>query len=303
MNFLRRIAGNKKRPGVLTEWRRIAMHDLWNRHLFMYASALAFNFVIVSLPLAFLLLLSLAYHMPPHLVYESLSDMAIRFLEHSGEITDRVRELIQSRVKNILTSISVNKRFVWSAVLFLTVMSYYFLSMVRSILNELWDIKGWQSVVRGTLRDMLAFGLLGCGVLGTFFIVIVLGLVFQGHLRPPIEADAWFTPIWFFLPVLIPLATMSLSFLMYYFLPSKRPSARLALGSAVSFGLLWELSRYLFGYYVTETFLALDALYGILAILLVGATWSYYSFFIFTVAAVLGFAYERANRASERAAS
>jgi membrane protein len=71
-------------------------------------------------------------------------------------------------------------------------------------------------------------------------------------------------------------------FILFRFLPSKKPASRAAFMSALLIAGLWEMAKYLFRLYV-DFINGFTAIYGSLGLLIVFILWIYYSCLLFVL--------------------
>ena len=92
-------------------------------------------------------------------------------------------------------------------------------------------------------------------------------------------------------------------FIMYLLVPQKKLPRKAILISALSSAVLWELARYLFGFYVMNVATGnIKRVYGAYALVIVVAFWIYFTSIVFIIGAEIGQLYrERRKRAVVKA--
>jgi membrane protein len=86
-----------------------------------------------------------------------------------------------------------------------------------------------------------------------------------------------------------------LFFGFYYLIPYEKLGKRVPLVSAFWATLLWELARFLFGYYV-RNFLMTNKIYGAFILIVVVVFWIFYSSIVFVVGAEIGQLYRERKK-------
>jgi membrane protein len=168
---------------------------------------------------------------------------------------------------------------------------------MRVALNMVLRVEKGRGVIRGLGIDVLmilAVGfLLLLGMLLTSFVTFV-----QGHqLFFPF---AFGTALQWMLKYALPLLlTYCVFFLIYVIVPNRRIHWSSALQAALFSGVLWELAKQLFGWYVAHL-TRLPIIYGSLSTVVMFILWVYYSAAILLVGGELVFLLEAAHTETER---
>jgi membrane protein len=153
----------------------------------------------------------------------------------------------------------------------------------RNVLNKTLEIVSHHGYLREKLHDLLY--VLITGIL--FLLSILLSSIFD--LIRTIPAKLGLPPLlnlkWWGWTAGI-LVAYSFSVLMFFilfrFLPTRRPTTRVAFLSALFIGCLWEMAKYLFRIYVNYI-QGFTAIYGSLGLLVVFIVWIYYSCLLFVL--------------------
>ena len=148
---------------------------------------------------------------------------------------------------------------------------------------------------RGFVKTrLLSLGLLlGVGVmlLATFGITTALNIIWSKDVSVFGISPGDIPFIWTFLAYVVPvLVTIAAFTLMYKVLPTRPEPFSTALISGVTAGVLWELAKYTFSWYITR-FAYYSAVYGSLAGLIIAIIWIYYASIIMILAAEVGAVY------------
>lgn len=86
--------------------------------------------------------------------------------------------------------------------------------------------------------------------------------------------------------------TVSVFFLVYRFGSHRTLRNRTALNASIIAGLMWEIAKYLFSFYIAHLG-DFNATYGVLGTLVVSILWLYYSALVFIVAGEIGYINEK----------
>jgi membrane protein len=152
----------------------------------------------------------------------------------------------------------------------------------RLVLNRVLGIKG-RGLIHGVLFD------LGMVVLLTLLFFVAVGATAGfAYLKVSLEARQ---PLFAFLLewgslMLAVLLNMVLFGLVYRFVPLRRASWRSVLAASAAGGVLWEVAKQLFRFYI-ENIGVYDAVYGSLGVTVALIMWVYYSAIVFVVGAAV----------------
>lgn len=271
------------------------LEELWTRHLFLYASAISFNLLLLSFPLTFILLSAASYSLQSEDVYHSASELIGTLLSFPANPGSKPHLFVE-RLASLLASFKVSTQLVGGSIFALVFLSYYLYLLLRTILNELWDLRDWDSIIHGTLRGLLSFGCLWGLLFSLLIVTLLVGLVVQKNLI--LVAGFHLGNIDHIAALVAPTALTITAFLLFWLVPAEgRPLHMVGL-SSLTFGLAWELFRMLLVYSLIRTFDNLDAIYGSFAVLVTAATWLYYTSFSLVVSAVVGYSFNKARIAT-----
>jgi len=242
--------------------------------VFFLASGLAFNFLICFIPLILVILSGLGFFL--HSSQEILNTVRtylVRLLpQASPGLTANILNIIKDRqIVGLLGFLGL----IWTA------MNLF--GSIRTVLNKTLEIISHHSFLREKLHDLLY--VLVTGIL--FLLSIVLSGIFDLIRTIPVKLGlpplfdlkwwGWTTGILvaYFFSVLM-------FFILFRFLPTRRPSNRAAFLSALLIAGLWEMAKYLFRIYV-NFINSFAAVYGSLGLLVVFIVWVYYSCLLFVL--------------------
>lgn len=149
--------------------------------------------------------------------------------------------------------------------------------VIARAVNVAWDIETQRGVLAQRAIDfaLLLIGIASLGLsLGMTATIEVIRSM-RVHLFGLSAQD--FSPVWNVLSYFVPLAVTILAFTVFYKIaPNDRVPIRIALIGGVCAGIMWELSKVAFGYYVSH-FAATSSIYGPLGGLVLIPVWINYS--------------------------
>jgi len=242
--------------------------------VFFMASGLAFNFLICFIPLILVILSGLGFFL--HSSQEILNYVRtylVRMLpQASPRLTANILNVIKDRqIVGLLGFLGL----IWT--------SMNLFSSIRNVLNRTLEIVSHHSYFREKLHDLLY--VLITGIL--FLLSIVLSGIFD-LIRtipvklglPPLLDLKWWG--WTAGILVAYLFSVLMFFILFRFLPTRRPSTRAAVFSALLVACLWEMAKYLFRIYV-NFINSFAAVYGSLGLLVVFIVWIYCSCLLFVL--------------------
>lgn len=147
-------------------------------------------------------------------------------------------------------------------------------SSLRIALNRVFRVEMSMGVLQGIAVDLLMIFLTGILLLVSMILSSVVTFL-QGY---PGQISVAIGPtIQWLLKYLLPFfLTVGMFFLIYKIIPNKRVHFESALQAALFTGLLWELAKHLFNWYVVHI-VDYSVFYGSLSALVIFVFWIYYS--------------------------
>ena len=244
---------------------------------FFLSSGITFNILINLIPFIMLLLASVGAYL--------FNDEEV--LNHIRAYFRDVAPVLDPNIMGTLMDVIQNRRIVGilGFVGFLWLSRCVF-SSLRTALNTVFQVEKRRGMLRGIGIDLLMILLTGIllFVSMTLSSVITFLQSYQGQIPVAIGPT-----IQWILKYLLPFfLTMGMFFLIYKIIPNERIHFKSALKAALFTGLLWELAKHLFGWYVI--YLArYSIVYGSLSTLVVFVVWVYYSSTILIVGGELAY--------------
>ncbi len=249
----------------MTDFIRRFWHKLEEDKVFIKASALSYTFVLSLIPLS--------------TVIFSLYSRFGQFKEFEKEINALLLKLFMpqyvSRIQSLIDSL-INKSSSMGiiGIIGVVVFSVLLLETVDNTLHEIWRVKR-----RGS-RYLKYVSYWAFITLAPLF--IALSLYLSSRVRQTSMGQELLTNILFtsFFKIALPWLLTSIAFfILYYVLPSFPFSIKNAIIAAATSGFFWELSKYLFDYYV-EHFSLVPYIYGAISVLPMFLIWIYLSWLI-----------------------
>jgi membrane protein len=246
----------------------------------MVAAAMSFYALLSMVPLLIIAVAALGY------VLRSPEQAYSRVFDYVGQFSPGLAREQGQGIKELLQGIVGGRKIAgWLGLItLLWTGSQIFVSLEQAI-NIAWDVNARRGFIRTRLFAILmvmSAGVLLLVTLGlTALVQIVLGLhvevlgVSLGHL--------WW--LWRVVGVLLPLViTVCMFTLVYKLLPNRAVRLRDALTGAVVAGLLWEVAKQTFSWYVPR-FAHFNKVYGSLGGVIILIVWVYYSSMVTVIGA------------------
>ena len=253
---------------------------------FFLSSGIAFNILLNLIPFILLLLALLGTYLYNDqevldYIHAYLRDVAPAL---DPKITSNLMDVIQNRqIVGILGFVGL----LW--------FSTWVFSSLRIAFNIVFRIENSRRMLRGIAVDLLMILLVGILLLVSMILSSVVAFLpgYQGRISVAIGPT-----IQWILKYLLPFfLTVCMFFLIYKIIPNKRVHFQSALQAAFFTGLLWELAKHLFTWYVVHL-AEYSIFYGSLSTLVIFILWVYYSSMILVVGAELAYFLEEDRQKS-----
>jgi membrane protein len=242
--------------------------------VFFMASGLAFNFLVCFIPLILVVLSVLGFFL--HSSQEVLTyirSYLVRMLpQASPKLTANILNLVKDRqIVGLVGFLGL----IWTAM--------RLFGSIRTVLNKTLEIVSHHSYLREKLHDLIYVVITGI----LFLLSIVLSGIFDLIRTIPVKLGLppLFDLKWWGWTAGILVAyffSVLMFFVLFRFLPSRKPSSRAAFLAALLIAGLWEMAKYLFRIYV-NFINSFAAVYGSLGLLVVFIVWVYYSCLLFVL--------------------
>ncbi|MEW6654618.1 MAG: YihY/virulence factor BrkB family protein, partial [Bacteroidota bacterium] len=166
--------------------------------------------------------------------------------------------------------------------------STWLFSSIRTILNQIYDVKVERGFIYGMIRDIVMVALLVLLISLSTFILPAINIIYELSKNTTLLQRLDITPIWNTLVYFSSLLLMFLLFFaLYYLIPYEQLGKRVAAMSALWATIFWEAARFGFGYYINNI-LGANTFYGAFVLIIAILFWVYYSACLFIVGAEIG---------------
>jgi membrane protein len=255
-------------------------------NVFFLASGLAFNFLICFIPFLMVILSILGfflYSSQEVLVY--VQKYIERMLpQASPKMTENILNLVKDRK---LVGLIGFLGLLWAAT--------RFFSSIRTVLDKTMEVSWPHGYLKEKLVDVVMVFITGLLFLLSFILTGIFDLLKSLPDRLGVHVPILFTIQW--REKLISLGgaylfSVLMFFVLFRFLPSRRPKNRTALITSLLVAGLWDAAKYIFRLYV-NLLNNFTAVYGSLGLLVVFMFWIYYSCLIFVLGGELIWLQER----------
>jgi membrane protein len=238
---------------------------------FFLSSGIAFNILINLIPFIMLLLALVGAYL--------YDDQGV--LDHIRIYFRDVAPALDPKVMENLTDFMQNRRFVGIlGFLGLLWFSTWVFDSLRIALNIVFRVEKSRGILRGIGIDLLMILLAGILLLVSMILSSVVTFLqgYQGQIPVAIGPT-----IQWILKYLLPFfLTYCMFFLIFKIIPNKKIHFKSALQAALFTGLLWELAKHLFTWYVLHL-AQYSIFYGSFSTLVIFVLWVYYSSTILVV--------------------
>ncbi|MDP2969754.1 MAG: YihY/virulence factor BrkB family protein [Deltaproteobacteria bacterium] len=238
---------------------------------FFLSSGIAFNILINLIPFIMLLLALVGTYLYNDQVVLNHIRAYLRDVAPAldPKIMENLMDLIQNhRIVGILGFVGL----LW--------FSTWVFGSLRIALNIVFRVEKSRGMLRGIGVDLLMILLVGILLLVSMILSSVVTFLQSYQGRIPVAIGP---TIQWILKYLLPFfLTYCMFFLIYKIIPNKRVHFKSALQAALFTGLLWELAKHLFAWYVVHI-AGYSFFYGSLSTLVIFVLWVYYSSTILVV--------------------
>ncbi len=283
VKFLTKIAASFP-PWVHKAWHHIEVFFSITdqRHMFLFASGIAFSQLICLIPLTLLGISVVSAIIGEVTTKSAVVELSIRFLPGNANIIDAVNAVIQE----VRMVFEYNTLTGWIGGLALLWTASALFSAMRTGLNNIFHIETKRIFIFYRIKDMIMTVTVALLILVTTLISPILSLVetYSQTLLPDGAEQFFFGAT---AQVVSIIATSILFLTLYRFVPNKRLPWQIVWVSTVAAVVLWESARMVFTWYVNST-TAFSTFYGGYVAIISLALWMYYSSIVFLLCAELG---------------
>ncbi|WP_245683945.1 YihY/virulence factor BrkB family protein [Rhodohalobacter halophilus] len=273
---------------------------VWNlivkKHVFYNASAITFNLIICSIPFTLILISIIGYVLSIDAAFDEL----IRYgrellpnLNYERESGDVIGSAIT--LETIIEPL-VNARTIFgvAGIAILMVFAQGLFHTMKHALFEIFDVEDRKHPIMELIHNFFAFGVIG-GVFLFFSIAISIISLFSFN-----EISIPYTEIiielgWMadFLTNVIPIIFMILLFYaIFRYISERRMQPKVALLSAITYTILFEVAKYGIGFYLEYALTAYRYFYQGYTVLIIIIFWVFYSAVLFVFTSILARSYQ-----------
>lgn len=264
---------------VVELFRRMEKHNL-----FLAAGGISFSLFLGIIPFILLIFSLLGNIFDQVIIEEQITNLLDKAIPYPA-YASYVERIIISRLPQV---IELKTSAFWFGVIGLTFTSTWIFSSVRTILNQIFDVKVERGFLYGLLRDIMMVLLLLILVSFATFIIPAVNIIYKLTNNTEFIQKLNISSVWNSIVYVSSLALMfGLFFALYYLIPYEKLGKKVAAMSAFWTTLLWEVARIIFGYYVNNI-LTSNPFYGAFVLIIAVLFWVYYSACLFIIGAEIG---------------
>ncbi len=164
---------------------------------------------------------------------------------------------------------------------------------MRTVLDSVFQVKKRRGTVEGKLFDLKMMLLSTVFFLSTVLVTSLFSILKRLSTGTLGRKFHYLGTRWELVSILLAFSfTVALFFCLYRFVPNRRIKNETALCAAIGAGVLWELAKHGFRFYLLK-FADLGQLFGSFGLLLAIFLWVYYSCIAFVLGAEIGWALEK----------
>lgn len=267
------------------------------QHIFLFSSGLAFSIIACIVPF-FLVILFVLGSVLDFSALDYQLRFIIRQISPDQSHARFIEEVLLARLEDVLVHKNLYGFFGLAGLLFTSTSLF---STMRTILNTIYQTRPEQGgrVPWGKLRDFGMVVLVACA----FLISVACSPLLEALREAAFIARLdHFLPGWvreYFYPAGSFAFMTGTFFGLYLLVPHRRPSQLVALVSALSAIVLWEVAKQAFGYYLGH-FASIEKVYGAYALVAGLTFWIYYASIVFVLGAEIGQLYRERTSTHHR---
>lgn len=259
--------------------RRMDKHNL-----FLAAGGISFSLFLGIIPFILLIFSLLSNIFDQQIIETQIVNIVEQAIPYPA-YASYVERIIISRLPQV---IQLKTTAFWIGIIGLTFTSTWIFSSVRTILNQIFDVKIERGFLYGLLRDIMMVLLMLVLVSFATFIIPAFNIIYKLTSNTEIIRNFNISAIWNTIVYVSSLLIMfGLFFALYYLIPYEKLGKKVAAVSAFWTVLLWELARIIFGFY-SNNILKTNPFYGAFILIIAVLFWVYYSAILFIIGAEIG---------------
>jgi membrane protein len=164
---------------------------------------------------------------------------------------------------------------------------------IRTVLDVVFQVREGRGILRGKLFDLKMMFLSTLFFLATVLVTSIFSLLKKISAQPLAMKFQYLGTRWEVASILLAFFfTLCLFFCLYKYVPFRKIRTSTALFSALGAGILWELAKHGFRFYLFK-FADVGQVYGPFGLLFALVLWVYYSCIVFILGAEMGWVWEK----------
>lgn len=243
-----------------------------DNHIFLSAAGLSYNAFLCFIPLLLLIFYILGFYLDTQTALATVESW-LQNIELFPYQREQIRGLVIDLVEDFVSGSQLAG--ILGAVGLIWLSSALFAAL-RTVLNQIFNIKDTKNIVVSKLKDFAMLSIVGAALLVvTVFLYSISLIEAIGQDVLGLELDSWI-----FSDVINVLSPFVLNFMLFcivfYLVPDRRLPLRVIVTSSGIAAVLWGVAKFIFAYYI-ENFWRFGSIYGPYAIVVATALWVYYS--------------------------
>jgi membrane protein len=253
-------------------------------NLFFAGAGISFSLFLGMIPFILLVFSLLGIIFDQATIETAINNLIDQIIPYPS-YANYIKRAISSRLPEVIEYKTI-AGFVGVFGLLLT--STWIFSSIRTLLNQIYNVKIQRGYIYGMLRDILMVILLVVFISVATFVAPAINIIYEIIKDYDFFVVYTQSPLWKFMVYASSfILVFSLFFFLYYLIPYEQLGKTVAAVSAFWSSLLWEIARYIFGYYINHI-LGVNPLYGAFVLIIAILFWVFYSSCLFIVGAELG---------------
>lgn len=261
-------------------------------NLFTAGAGISFSLLLGMIPFILLIFSLLGNIVDEEVIAAQINNLIDQSIPYPS-YANYVKKLISSRLPEVI-EYSTSAFYIGVGGLLFT--STWIFSSIRTILNQIYDVKVERGFIYGMVRDIVMVVLLVLLISLSTFILPAINIIYELSKNTAYFQNLDITPIWNTLVYVSSLLLMFfLFFALYYLIPYEQLGKKVAAMSALWTTIFWEAARFGFGYYINNI-LGTNPFYGAFVLIIAILFWIYYSACLFIVGAEIGQLYREKHK-------
>ncbi|KAF0149253.1 MAG: ribonuclease BN [Ignavibacteria bacterium] len=260
-------------------FRRMDQHNL-----FFAGAGISFSLFLGMIPFILLIFSILGNVFDQKVIETQINNFIDQSIPYPA-YANYIKKLISSRLPEVI-EYKTSAFYIGIGGLLFT--STWIFSSIRTILNQIYDVKVERGFIYGMIRDIVMVVLLVFLISLSTFILPAINIIYELTKNTTLLQRLDITPIWNTMVYFSSLLLMFLLFFaLYYLIPYEQLGKQVAAMSALWTTIFWEAARFGFGYYINNI-IGTNPIYGAFVLIIAILFWVYYSACLFIVGAEIG---------------